>query len=133
MSFWYNNNLKIEFRAVPYASTSHVLEFRISPDQDLNYEVEKSFFGIKYKKKNKYKTNWHKPRRFLNYPGAWRYDEEDCYLPIFVRNRKDLENFKSKYKTIGEFFDWIDRENKREKDEWQTEQANYAKEHIDWY
>ena len=45
MSFYYNNNLKIEFRAVPY-STSHVLEFRISPDQDLNYEVEKSFFFV---------------------------------------------------------------------------------------
>lgn len=133
MSFCYNRNLKIEFRAVPYSSTSHVLEFRISPDQDLNFEVEKSFFGIKYKKKNKYSTSWHQPMRFLNYPSAYLYDEEDCYLPIFVRTRKDLENFKSKYKTIGEFFDWIDRENKREKNEWQTEQANYAKEHTDWY
>lgn len=132
MSFYYNRNLKIEFRAVPYA-TSHVLEFRISPDQDLNYDVEKSFFGIKYKKTKKYEINWHQPAKFLNYPGAYLYGEEDCYLPIFVRTRKDLENFKSKYKTIGEFFDWIDRENKREKNEWQTEQANYAKEHTDWY
>ena len=133
MSFYYNRNLKIEFRAVPYSSTSHVLEFRISPNQDLNFEVEKSFFGIKYKKKNKYNTSWRQPTIFLNYPSAYLYGEEDCYLPIFVRTRKDLENFKSKYKTIGEFFDWIDRENKREKNEWQTEQANYAKEHTDWY
>lgn len=44
MSFYYNRNLKIEFRAVPYSSTSHVLEFLISPNQDLNFEVEKSFF-----------------------------------------------------------------------------------------
>lgn len=133
MSFYYNRNLKIEFRAVPYSSTSHVLEFRISPNQDLNFEVDKSFFGIKYKKKNKYNTSWRQPTRFLNYPSAYLYGEEDCYLPIFVRTRKDLENFKSKYKTIGEFFEWIDRENKREKNEWQTEQANYAKEHTDWY
>ena len=133
MSFYYNRNLKIEFRAVPYSSTFHVLEFRISPDQDLNFEVEKSFFSIKYKKKNKYSTSWRQPMRFLNYPSAYLFDEENCYLPIFVRTRKDLENFKSKYKTIGEFFDWIDRENKREKNEWQTEQANYAKEHTDWY
>lgn len=133
MSFWYNRNLKIEFRAVPYSSTSHVLEFRISPEQDLNYEVEKSFFGIKYKKTKKYETNWHQPVKFVNYPSAYLYDEENCYFPIFVSTRKDLENFKSKYKTIGEFFDWIDRENNREKNEWQTEQANYAKEHTDWY
>lgn len=73
------------------------------------------FFGIKYKKKNKYNTSWRQPTRFLNYPSAYLYGEEDCYLPIFVRTRKDLENFKSKYKTIGEFFDWIDRENKRQK------------------
>lgn len=133
MSFYYNRNLKIEFRAVPYSSTSHVLEFRISPDQDLNFEVDKSFFGIKYKKKKKYSTSWRQPKRFLNYPSAYLYDEEDCYFPICVSTRKDLENFKSKYKTIGEFFDWIDKENKREKDEWQTEQANYAEKHTNWY
>ena len=133
MSFCYNRNLKIEFRAVPYSSTFHVLEFRISPDQDLNFEVEKSFFSIKYKKKKKYKTNWHQSAKFVNYPSAYLYDEKDCYFPICVSTRKDLENFKSKYKTIGEFFDWIDKENKREKDEWQTKQANYAKEHTDWY
>ena len=42
MSFWYQNNLKIEFRAVPY-SINHAIEYRISPDQDLEFEVEKSF------------------------------------------------------------------------------------------
>lgn len=132
MSFWYNDNLKIEFRAVPY-STSHVLEYRISPDQDLNFEVEKSFLGIKYKKKKKYSTCWHQPRIFVNYPGACHHYEEDCYLPIFIQDKKDLENFKLKYKTIGEFFTWKDKEENREKDEWQIERINYLEEHKEWY
>lgn len=100
MSFYYNNNLKIEFRAVPY-STSHVLEFRISPDQDLNYEVEKSFFGIKYKKKNKYSTSWRQPTRFLNYPSAYLYNEEDCYLPIFVKIGKILKILNQNIKQLA--------------------------------
>ena len=132
MAFWYNNDLKIEFRAVPY-STSHVLEYRISPDQDLNFEIEKSFLGIKYKKKKKYNTSWHQPRIFVNYPGACHRCEEDCYLPIFIRDKKELENFKLKYKTIGDFFTWKDKEEKREKDEWQTERTNYLEEHKEWY
>lgn len=132
MSFWYNDNLKIEFRAVPY-STSHVLEYRISPDQDLNFEVEKSFLGIKYKKKKKYSTSWREPQQFLNYPGACHYYEDDCYLPIFIRNKKDLEEYKAKFKTIGEFFDWLNKANQCEKDEWQIERTNYLEEHKDWY
>ena len=132
MSFLYNDNLKIEFRAVPY-SRSHVLEYRISPDQDLNFEVDKSFLGIKYKKKKRYDTSWHRPEIFVNYPGAYRHYEEDCYLPIIFRDRKKFENFKLKYKTIGEFFAWKDKEDKQEKDEWQIKRTNYLEEHKDWY
>ena len=53
-------DLKIEFRAVPYASGSRVLEYRISPEQDLTYYVEKSYLWglIKFKSKCKYDTGW---------------------------------------------------------------------------
>ena len=132
MSFLYNNDLKIEFRAVPY-STSHVLEYRISPDQDLSFETEESFLGIKYKRKRKYQTNWHQPLIFLNYPGAYHETADDCYSPIFIRKKKDLEEFKIKFKTIGEFRDWQDKEIKRERNEWQIERTNYLEEHKDWY
>lgn len=132
MSFWYNNNLKIEFRAVPY-STSHVLEYRISPDQDLNFEIEKSFLGVKYKKKKKYSTSWRQPVKFVNYPGAYHYCEEECYLPIFVRDKNDFEKFKFKYKTIGEFFAWKDKADKHAKDEWQIERTKYLENYTDWY
>ena len=132
MSFWYNDNLKIEFRAVPY-STKHVLEYRISPDQDLNFEIEKSFLGIKYKKKKKYKTNWHQPQKFLNYPGAYHNCEDDCYLPIFIDDRNELERIKMSYKTIGDFFAWRNAEDKKQKDEWEVERNEYLKEHQNWY
>lgn len=132
MSFWYQNNLKIEFRAIPY-STTHALEYRISPDQDLEFEVEKSFLGFKYKKKNKYKTNWHQVEHFVNYLGACRYDESECYLPIFVHNKKEFEEFKNNYKTIGEFFAWLDKENERERKEWEIERAIYLSTNNNWY
>lgn len=50
------NNLKIDLRAVPYSDTSHVLEYRINPNQDLTYYKEHSLlFGlIKFKTKHKY-------------------------------------------------------------------------------
>ena len=38
------DNLKIEFRAVPYAFEKRVLEYRISSEQDLTYYVEKKLF-----------------------------------------------------------------------------------------
>ena len=54
------DDLKIEFRAVPYASNSRVLEYRISSEQDLTYYVEKSYLWglIKFKCKRKYNTSW---------------------------------------------------------------------------
>ena len=91
MSFAYNKNLKIEFRAVPY-STSHVLEYRISPNQDLTYETEVNIFGLfKIKLKRKYKTNWHQPTIITNYPSAYLYSKEsgEIYLPFFIREKKD--------------------------------------------
>ena len=58
----YLPHLKIEFCAVPYSS-EHVLQYRISPDQDLSYEEEKNILGLfKIKLKKKFKTDWHQPQ-----------------------------------------------------------------------
>ena len=53
-------NLKIKFRAVPYASASRVLEYCISSEQDLTYYVKKSYLWglINFKCKRKYNTSW---------------------------------------------------------------------------
>ena len=129
MSFAYNKNLKIEFRAVPY-STSHVLEYRISPNQDLTYETEISIFGLfKIKLKRKYKTNWHQPYVFNNWPGSEQYSKEsgEPYLPMFVRDKDELKKFQSTFKTIGEFFDSVNREEAKEEAEWQKARNEYLK------
>ena len=133
MSWWYNKNLKIEFRAVPYAVNNHVLEFRISPDQDLTFETDESFLGFKYKKKRQYKTDWHRAQKFLNYPGACHRDEEDCYLPIFIYNQRELEFYKNNFSTFDDFFKWIEKEDNKEKKEWEIERNNWLANNEAWY
>ena len=134
MSFAYNKNLKIEFRAVPY-STSHVLEYRISPDQDLSYETEVSIFGLfKIKLKRKYKTNWHQPCTFVNYPGSERYSKEsgEPYLPIFVHDKDEFKKIQSSFKTIGEFFDYVNEVESKEEAKWQKARNEYLKNSGTW-
>lgn len=134
MKFIYNKDLKIEFRAVPY-STSHVLEYRISPDQDLFYKTEISIFGLfKIKLKRKYKTNWHQPYIFTNWPGSERYSKEsgEPYLPFIIREKKDLIKFQTTFQTIGEFFDFINREETKAEAEWQKARNEYLENCGTW-
>ena len=97
----YKNDLKIEFRAVSYAS-KHVLEYRISPDQDLTYYNEYSFLKFfTFRIKKKYNTNWYKAWWFFNYGTAYLYPESEVDLhPIFIYKQLDLESFKFKFPTI---------------------------------
>ena len=133
MSFKYKDNLKIEFRAVPF-STSHVLEYRISPNQDLNYEKEYSIFGIKFKLNKKFSTDWHQPFYFNNHITAYLYNKDDStnYLPLFIDSRHELETFKLKFKTIGEFFSYYDEKEKHEIEEWTIERNNYLSNNGIW-
>ena len=134
MSFAYNKDLKIEFRAVPY-STSHVLEYRISPEQDLTYETEFNIFGLfKVKLKRKYKTNWHQPYVFNNWPGSERYSKEsgEPYLPMFVRDKNEFKKIQSAFKTIGEFFDYVNKEEAKEEAEWQKARNEYLENNTVW-
>lgn len=126
MSFKYKNNLKVEFRAVPY-STSHILEYRISPNQDLNYEKEYSFFGFRFTIKRKFKTNWHQPFYFNNHITAYLYSKNDSfnYLPLFIDSKYELETFREKFKTIGQFISYFDEKEKRELHNWSIERNNY--------
>lgn len=131
----YQDNLKIEFRAVPYSSMSdsHVLQFRISPEQDLTYNKEYLFFGFKINIKKKFKTNWHDATRCLNYPSAYLYEESEVWgHPIFVYSKTQLDVYKYKYKTIGEFFKQLDKENSKELQEYKIKRDNYLTNKTIW-
>lgn len=121
----YRNDLKIEFRAVPYASESKVLEYRISPNQDISYRTEVSFFGIKFKRKKKFKTNWHRPYEFVHIQYNPPDDEEHCWIPIFIDNKSELESYKVEYKTVGDFFAWLDDVNTTNKSKWKKAWIDY--------
>ena len=130
----YSPNLKIEFRAVPY-STSHVLEFRISPNQDLTYKTQINVLGLfKINVKRKFKTNWHQPAIITNWPGSERYskESEELYLPIFIHDKNEFKKIQSSFNTIGEFFNYIDKEEAKEEAEWQKARNEYLENCGTW-
>ena len=104
-------NLKIEFRAVPYASNSRVLEYRISSEQDLTYYVEKSYLWglIKFKCKRKYNTSWKRISIFKCGLTSHYYDINKWlhYMPIFCDNQETLNWFKRTFETYGAFERYI--------------------------
>ena len=129
--------LKIEFRAVPFGSTgSHVLEFRISPNQDLRYYKEHHWFWglIKFGTVAKYSTKWVQPTIFRNTPSSYKNIEEDSYnyLHIFIRKKQDLEQFKNNYKTYGEFLKWYNEEDQKERIAYRKSRAEYENEMGVW-
>lgn len=99
------SNLLIEFRAVPYASDSHVLEYRINPNQDLTYLKKFKILGISFKIKSRYRPMWTEAERFMNGLISYQYDVYDDIhiMPIFIQAKDELEFYKRRYRTIGEF------------------------------
>ena len=129
----YRDDLKIEFKAEIYGSlgTYHVLMYRISPNQDLNYTEEHSFLGFKYKVKNKFDTSWHKAYQCLNYPSACYYDEPQT-IPVLIKKHEEFEEWKTSCKTMGDFFDRLDKINKQEIKEWIIDREKYLNECKPW-
>ena len=129
----YRNDLKIEFKAESYGSTGtyHVLMYRISPHQDLTYTEERSFLGFKYKVKEEFDTSWYKAYQYLNYPGACNHDELQTN-PVLMRNREEFEEWKSSCKTMGEFFDRLDKINEKEINEWKQDRDEYLNKCQTW-
>lgn len=130
----YFPHLKIEFRAVPY-SDSHVLEYRINPNQDITYKDEINIFGLFTISLNrKFNTSWHQPYLFFNHTLAYQNSKNnpDNYIPIILHNKKEFEEFKNKYKTIGEFFDYMNKEEEKEIKEWKIDREEYLKNCGTW-
>ena len=129
----YREDLKIEFKAETYGSSGiyHVLMYRISPNQDLTYTEERSFLGFKFNLKKKFDTSWYKACQYLNYPGSCNYDEPQTN-PVLMKNRDEFEEWKSSCKTMGEFFDRLDKINEKEIDEWKQDREKHLNNTKTW-
>ena len=129
----YNRDLKIEFRAVPYTKTSHVLEYRISPNQDITYKKEYSIFGFKFYLNKMFDTRWKQPIWFRNYSFDRFFTEESsCWTSIFIDSKQHLQEYKMKYKTIGEFYDYLKEHDDKEKQAWEAHRQKYLDECGIW-
>ena len=122
------DNLKIEFRAVPYAHEEHVLEYRISPDQDITYYKEKRLFGIfKYRQKCKYDTSWQEIKVFECGLTSHYYDVDKWlnYMPIWCNSRDTLNWFKRTFETFGAFEKYIVEREKPELERYWRKRKKY--------
>lgn len=112
------DNLKIEFRAVLYAKRSRVLEYRISPNQDLVYYENVSYLWglIKFKRKKKYSTKWKRVQVFKCSYTSHYYDVNHWlnYMPIWCDNQETLDWYKRTFETFGDFERYL-----TEKEKWE--------------
>lgn len=122
-------DLKIQFRAVSFAKTNHVLEYRVDPNQDLTYYKECSFLGFHWKIKKKYKTDWIQPEHYWNHCTAKFYTKDDWnnWGPYFIENHESLDWYKNNFKTIEEFLKYHNDYSNKEYEEWKIDRANYLK------
>lgn len=138
-------DLKIELRAVVYGSGAgnRVLEYRFSPDQNLSIEIdavnwwqrlEKKLFPGKYM--DQFDTYWRIPHVFSNYEHFAhlyeKYDDQN-WIPIWVRDNKEFEEYKNKFKTYGDLRDWQMEWNDKFIEKWEKRRAEYLKKQGDWY
>lgn len=125
------NDLKIEFRAVPYTDNYHALQYRISPDQDLEYVKEVSWLWglIKFKYKTTYSTKWRSFELFHNHCSSYLYNVDDIFnwMPILIKGQQELNFYKHEYRTWGQWTRWVDQRHKREMKNYKVEREKYLK------
>ena len=122
-------DLNIEFRAIPYATHDHALQYRVDPNDKRNYyEEEKTkLFGlIKYKIKKKYdECYWKTVNIFVGWEDWAEYSSHVNWQPIWIRNKEELEDFKRKYKTIGQFESYLKEKHDKTYKKWSKEREDY--------
>lgn len=105
-------DLRIQFRGIQYGNISHVLQYRIDPEDDRNgyIETKKYLFGLfKRDIPKKYSCNWITVRIFggsLDF--ADEYNELN-YKPIWIKNKDDVKFYKDRFNTIGQFEEYLDK------------------------
>jgi hypothetical protein len=131
----YREDLKLEFRAVPYGDTGyHVLEYRIDPNQDITYKKTFKFFCIEFNIKKKFNTNWYEASKFRNWPGLSNssWDKSEGYLPILIRTKSDLVWYKNTFHTIGDFFKHIEKIDAKEIAGFEKEREKFLNKNKIW-
>ena len=129
------NDLKIQFRAVSYAKSNHVLEYRVDPNQDLTYKKTIGFWIFKFTIKRKYSIKWHRPEHYWNHCTAKYYTEDSWnnWGPYFIEHHESLDWYKNNFKTIGEFLKYHNDYSNKEYKAWKIDRANYLKEQEPMY
>ena len=83
--------------------------------------------------KKKYSTEWIDAVKFLNHPSAYLYDESEIHNhPVFIRDKKELNEYKEKYKTIGEYYDYINEINRKELNDYRDAREKYLSNRVIW-
>lgn len=125
-------DLKIEFSAAPWLDTYYVLEYRVSPRQDRTYKKTISLlFGlIKFTIKRKYSTKWQRPYKFFYSSSSYMYDFDDCFNwnPILVDDQDDLNSYKRRFDTYGQFKHYLDNLNRDNIESYWKDRYKYTKE-----
>lgn len=123
------DNLKIEFRAVPYVREGKVLEYRISPEQDLTYydDVNLLWGLIRFKRKKKYSTKWKQIQEFRCGLTSHHYHVDDWlnYMPIWCNNQETLNWYKRTFETFGAFERYLTGREKVEYEKYWDKRTKY--------
>ena len=123
-------DLKIQFRGIHYTGKSHVLQYRIDPDDERNtyIKTKKYLFGlIKRDVPMSYPCNWITVNIFN---GHCDDEDEGYYLnygPIWINSQKDVNFYKDRFKTIGQFEDYIKNTAEKNYETYKTNRAAYLK------
>ncbi len=129
-------NLKVEFRAVNYTSSSdvHVLEWRISPNQDVRYQKIYKIFGFEIRQTVKCSTKWHQPRLFRCDIISETRPENDEYNfgPVFVDTSEELSMWANKAKTYGELSDLLNERVTREHEKYRVKRKKFLDSQKTW-
>jgi hypothetical protein len=121
-------DLRIQFRAVHYGkTTARVLEYRVDPMQDTSYEKEaKFFFGLVRKNVVKnYSTKWKQPEYFCGTDGTEEKSHFINWRPIWIFSQKELDGYKERYKTIGQFEKYLGELSANGEKVWERNREEY--------
>ena len=124
------DDLKIQFRGIHYTGKSHVLQYRIDPDDERNtyIKTKKYLFGlIKLDVLMSYPCKWITVNIFKgNYDKADEYSYLN-YGPIWVNSKKDVNLYRDRFKTIGQFEDYIKNKKAKNYEKYKANREAYLK------
>ena len=124
------DDLKIQFRGIHYTGKSLVLQYRIDPDDERNtyIKTKKYLFGlIKLDVLMSYPCKWITVNIFKgNYDKADEYSYLN-YGPIWVNSKKDVNLYRDRFKTIGQFEDYIKNKEAKNYEKYKANREAYLK------